>query len=123
MKHSMTFALVVALAVAAGTAVAQQSTGDMKGMDMPMKDMPMKDMPMGAAQGQVHHASGTVKKIDATKGAVTFAHGPVESLDWPSMTMDFRLKDKALLDKLAVGKQVEFEFVKKGAAYVVTAVR
>ena len=118
MKHSMTFALVVALAVAAGTAVAQQSTGDMKGMDMPMKDMPM-----GAAQGQVHHASGTVKKIDATKGAVTFAHGPVESLDWPSMTMDFRLKDKALLDKLAVGKQVEFEFVKKGAAYVVTAVR
>ena len=39
------------------------------------------------------------------------------------MTMGFRVKDKAMLDTLAVGRQVEFEFVQEGSDYVVTAVR
>ena len=30
-------------------------------------------------------------------GAVTIAHGPVASLKWPGMTMDFKVKDPALL--------------------------
>ena len=119
MKHSTRIALVVALALGAGSALAQQKMGDMKGMDMPMKDMPMGT----PSQGQTHHASGTVKNIDAARGSVTFAHGPVKSLNWPAMTMGFRVKDQALLDKLTVDKQVEFDFVKEGADYVVTAVR
>ena len=107
------------LALGTGGVLAQQKMGD-----MPMKDMPMKDMPMGGpSQGQIHQASGMVKKIDAVKGTVTFAHGPVSSLDWPAMTMGFRVKDKALLERLVVGKEVVFEFVKEGAAYVVTEVR
>jgi Cu(I)/Ag(I) efflux system protein CusF len=89
-----------------------------------MQDMPMKDMPTGAnSQDRRHHASGTVKKLDASVGTVTFAHGPVKSLNWPAMTMNFRVKDKALLDKLAVGTRAEFEFVQEGSDYVVTAVR
>ena len=92
--------------------------------DMPMKDMPMKDMPMGTpSQGQPHQAGGSVKKLDAAKGTVTFAHGPVKSVNWPAMTMGFRVNDKALLERLDVGKEVEFEFVQEGADYVVTAVR
>ena len=119
MKHSTRIALVVALALGTGGVLAQQKMGD-----MPMKDMPMKDMPMGGpSQGQIHQASGMVKKIDAVKGTVTFAHGPVSSLDWPAMTMGFRVKDKALLERLVVGKEVVFEFVKEGAAYVETEVR
>jgi Cu(I)/Ag(I) efflux system protein CusF len=39
------------------------------------------------------------------------------------MTMGFAVKDKALLDKLAVGKKVEFEFVKEGKGYAVTGVK
>lgn len=105
---------------------------DMKGMpmkdmpmkDMPMKEMPMKDMPMGSsAQGQTHHATGTVKNVDAAAGTVTFAHGPVKSLNWPAMVMAFKVKDKALLDKLTVGKEVEFDFVKEGPSYIVTTVQ
>ena len=119
MKYSTRIALVVALALGTGGVLAQQKMDD-----MPMKDMPMKDMPMGGpSQDQSHQASGTVKKIDAAKGTVTFAHGPVSSLDWPAMTMGFRVKDKALLEGLAVGKEVVFEFVKEGADYVVTDVR
>lgn len=125
MKHSTRLALFVALALGAGNALAQQKMEGMKGMDMGSeKAMPMKDMQMGTpSQGQTHHASGTVRKVDAAKGSVTFAHGPVKSLDWPAMTMGFRVKDKALLDKLAVGQQAEFEFVQEGSGYVVTAVR
>lgn len=92
--------------------------------ERPMKDMPMKDMPMGtSSQAQTHHAGGMVKKLDAAKGTVTFAHGPVKSLNWPPMTMGFRVTDKALLERLEVGKEVEFEFVKEGSDYVVTGIR
>lgn len=123
MKHKTRLAIAVALVTASAAATAQM--GDMKGMDMPMKDMPMKDMPMKQlpAADQVHKATGTVNKIDHAKGVVTFAHGPVASMGWPAMTMGFRVKDAKLLDGLAVGRQVEFDFVKEGSAYVVTAVR
>lgn len=130
MKHVKAFAAIVALGLTIGSTQAQPKMDGMKGMDMggengmPMKDMPMKDMPMdGAARGQTHQASGTVKKVDVAKGMVTIAHGPVASLKWPSMTMGFMVKDKALLDKLAVDGQVEFNFVKEDGGYTVTAVR
>ena len=41
----------------------------------------------------------------------------------PAMTMGFLVKDKMLLDKLAVGKRVDFEFVQGSKGYVVTAVK
>ena len=76
-----------------------------------------------AKQGPVHRASGVVKKSDAAKSAVTLAHDPVKELDWPAMTMAFKVRDKAVLDKLAVGKKVEFTFVRDGRDYVITAAR
>jgi Cu/Ag efflux protein CusF len=70
-----------------------------------------------------HRASAVVKKIDAAKGSVTLANGPVPELKWPAMTMVFSVKDKALMDKLALDKKVDFEFVEQGSGYVVTAVK
>ena len=87
-----------------------------------MKDMDMK-MEKKAAKGAVHKASGVVKKVDATKGKVTIAHEPVQSLGLPAMTMDFAVKDKKLLDKVAVDKKVDFEFVQRGEDYVITDVK
>lgn len=75
------------------------------------------------AQSAPSKASGVVKKVDAAKGSVTLAHGPVPELKWPAMTMAFTVKDKALIDKLAVGKKVDFEFIELGSGYVVTAVK
>jgi Cu(I)/Ag(I) efflux system protein CusF len=119
MKQTATAALVIALTLGTSAALAQQKMGD-----MPMKDMPMKDMPMGAAaQEQTHHATGTIKNVDAAKGTVTVDHGPVKSLEWPAMTMTFAVKDKALFDKLTVGKKAEFEFSQDGKGYVVTGVK
>lgn len=126
MKHTATLTLLIALTLGAGTALAADKMGDMKEMDMGKQKMEdMKGMEMGqkAMPGATHKAVGVVKEIDPKAGMVTFAHEPVKSLNWPAMTMGFAVKDKALLDKLAVGKKVEFEFVKEGKGYTVTSVK
>ena len=90
-----------------------------------MKSMgDMNDMNMDKKVSAVSHkAMGVVKTIDVAKGTVTLAHEPVNSLNWPAMTMEFMVKDKALLDKLAPEKKVEFEFTEDGKGYVITAVK
>jgi len=108
--------LPLVLALVAGTAQAQQKMGDMKNMDMGGQKA------MTGAQ-TTHKGIGVVQQLDTQAGSVTFAHEPVKSLNWPAMTMGFAVKDKALLDKLAVGKKVEFEFVKEGKGYTLTNVK
>lgn len=115
MKKQFLTTLTLVSALSATAALAQSKMDDMKGMDMAMK-------PVSTAQ-TTHEANGTIKKIDAKKGWVTIAHGPVNSLSWPPMTMSFKVKNKSLLDKLAVDKKVDFGFVKEGEDYVMTTVR
>ncbi|MES2081036.1 MAG: copper-binding protein [Pseudomonadota bacterium] len=112
MKKIVIASLVIA---AASTSFAQSKMGDMKGMDMAKK-------PAAGAQ-TTHEANGTIKKIDTKAGSVVISHGPVSSLNWPPMTMSFKVKDKDLLGKLAVDKKVDFGFVKEGDDYVVTSVK
>ena len=69
----------------------------------------------------VHKASGVVTRVDKDK--VSIRHDPVPSLNWPSMTMAFKVKDKALMDKMKKGEKVDFDFVQEGRDYVVTAVK
>jgi Cu(I)/Ag(I) efflux system protein CusF len=105
-------------ALVAGSGYAQ--SGGMKGTDM--KDMPTKGMDMKKdAQGSVHKATGVVTKVDKNK--VTIKHGPVQSMNWPAMSMTFTVKDKSLLDKMAKEKKVDFEFTQEGPEHVITAVK
>ncbi len=90
---------------------------DMNGMDM--KNMNMNGMKMKTAP-VIHRGSGTVQKIDAAKEMVTLAHGPIASLNWPAMTMSFKLKDAALAKGIKTGEAVDFELVQSGSAYIVT---
>ena len=113
MKATKILAIFALGAIAMSAVHAQQMKLEDKGK-MEMSSKPDK---------ATHHAVGVVKAVDQTKGAVTFAHEPVKSLSWPSMTMSFQVKDKALLDKLPLGKKVSFEFVQQGNNYVVTAVK
>jgi Cu(I)/Ag(I) efflux system protein CusF len=96
----------------------------MKGMDMSKGDMKGMDMKgMQDKSSATHKAAATVKSTDANAGTVTLDHGPVPSMNWPSMSMTFKVKDKAMLDKLSAGKKVDVEFVQQGKDYVITAVR
>ena len=115
MKKAALPSLVLALLVPAMAALAQTKTDDMKGMDMAKK--PAATAPM------VHKAMGTVKKVDAKAGVVTLAHQPIKSLNWPSMTMGFKVKDEMLMDMLNDGKKVEFEFMQEDKDYVITGVK
>ncbi|NKQ13215.1 hypothetical protein DQ403_01285 [Stutzerimonas zhaodongensis] len=92
----------------------------------PMEGMPMDhkgmDMQMDQkAAGQTATATGTVKKVDKDKGTVTIAHGPVESLGWPSMTMGFKTQPDQMED-LKEGDKVEFEFTSKGMDSTITRI-
>ena len=100
----------------AAVALAAALPGFAQSMD---KGMEMKQEKSAAPAA--HKASGTVTKVDGNK--VTIKHGPVPSLKWPGMTMAFTVKDKAILDKLAKEKKVEFEFVAQGKDYVITSVK
>ena len=79
--------------------------------------------PAQAQTAAAHQATGVVKSVDRTKSAVTLAHDPVKSLNWPAMTMGFTVKDKALLDTLQPGRKIEFAFVQEGKNYVITSVK
>jgi len=114
MKKTLIALFAVVLAHPASPAMAQQKAGDTKAAAVSES----KD-----AMPATHSARGTVKKLDAAAGVVILAHGPVKSLNWPSMTMGFKVGDKALFDKLAVGKAVDFEFMQADKGYVVTSVK
>jgi len=50
---------------------------------------------------------GQVKKVDKTKGTVTLQHGALPN-GMPPMTMAYKLKDAAWLDKLKAGQKIRF---------------
>lgn len=65
------------------------------------------------AKGSSHQAEGKIDAIDAKAGTVSIAHGPVASLKWPAMTMDFMLANSALIGTLKPGAAVAFTFVER----------
>jgi Cu(I)/Ag(I) efflux system membrane fusion protein len=66
-----------------------------------------------AAKGSSHQAEGTVDSVDAKAGTVSITHGPIESLKWPAMTMEFKVANNALLKELKPGAMVKAEFVER----------
>ena len=89
-----------------------------------MKDTPgMKSGASKATTEKAHKGGGTVKGVDAKAGKVSLAHGPIAGLNWPAMTMDFQVKDKAVLKGVAPGQNVEFDLVQAGPGqFVITRI-
>jgi Cu(I)/Ag(I) efflux system membrane fusion protein len=76
-----------------------------------------------AGGGVGHRADGTVDAIDPKTGVLTVTHGPVPSLKWPGMTMEFGAANAALLKDLKPGAAIAFEFVeRKPGEWVITKV-
>jgi len=53
---------------------------------------------------------------------LTLAHEAVPALQWPAMTMGFKLSSPQLAEGLSVRQQVRFTFSKQGEGYVITAI-
>lgn len=71
-----------------------------------------------------HRGEGTIKAIDFAHATVTLAHGPIYSLQWPAMIMDFRTQEPALLQSLKPGQNIVFEIIEEAAhEYVIVHIQ
>ena len=82
------------------------------------------DAKPNAARTVGHRASGRIDEYDAKTGSVSIEHGPIESLKWPGMTMEFKVANEALLNGVKPGARIDFEFVERGEGeWVITAIK
>lgn len=93
-----------------GAQQTQKATGDAT---------PPRDVPV-----ELISAVGRVLSLDHEAGRVTLKHGPIPALNWPEMTMAFRLADPRAAHSLAVGDVVRFSLRPKpeGSDYVIESV-
>ncbi|MBA2237511.1 MAG: copper-binding protein [Lysobacter sp.] len=66
-------------------------------------------MDMGGAAGTVATATGTVESVDPSTNKIVIAHGPVEALKWPAMTMGFTASPEQI-QAVEAGQKITFEF-------------
>ena len=72
---------------------------------------------------QAEPADGEVRRVDKDAQKITIRHGPLPGLDMPQpMTMVYRVKDPAMLDRVKPGDKVKFEAEKIGGAFTVTEI-
>jgi len=77
-----------------------------------------------SAVGPGHKAEGTVEDIDVKAGTLSLSHGPVPTLGWPAMNMEFKVANESLLRDLKPGTQVDFEFVERQQGeWVITSIK
>ena len=62
---------------------------------------------LASAADETPLTDGLVKKIDKSTGRVTLSHGPLPG-GMPAMTMTYRVKDMAWLDKMKPGQKIRF---------------
>jgi Cu(I)/Ag(I) efflux system membrane fusion protein len=107
MKYAISGSLLLVMLAGSGAVMAGEH-----GKGMNHADMQNMKQPTSVAQG--HKAEGAVNGVDLQHGKINMTHGPVSSLGWPGMTMDFAVKDKSILKGLKVGQKVQFEIVQEG---------
>ena len=110
-----TFAIVSAAWVAAAGAAWGQT-----GVITPEKDAHSTHHAGEAKEGAF--VDGEVRKVDKDAGKITLKHGPIANLEMPAMSMVFRAKDPAMLEKVKAGDKVRFKADKVGGAYTVTEI-
>ncbi len=77
-----------------------------------------------SAKPVTHRGEASIEAVDPARATVTLAHAPIASLKWPAMSMDFRVKDPALLRTLKPNQKIVFEFVESGSGeYLIVRVQ
>ncbi len=78
---------------------------------------------LGLAQ-ETGGTTGKVNSVDATKHVVNLTHGPIATLGWPGMTMDFGVAPSIDLGTVKAGDSVAFTVVKSAnGAWVVDSIK
>lgn len=74
-----------------------------------------------ATAGTSATATGTIESVDPAAGTIVIAHGPVEALKWPAMTMGFRATPEQM-KSVRPGQKVTFAFHPQGRNYTITRI-
>jgi Cu(I)/Ag(I) efflux system protein CusF len=99
--------LAAALLLASAPAFAQHAHADAQKGAATSKDL----------------ADGEVRKVDKAAGKITLKHGPIPSIEMPPMTMVFKVKEPAMLDKVKAGDTVKFKAESVNGAFTVTEIQ
>lgn len=114
MNSPILLAAIATLSISSGSALAEMSAhghGDSHGA---------MHAPAAAKHDAATYSEGTVRRLDAAGNKVTIAHGPLDNLGMPAMTMVFAVTGEASLDGVAVGDRVRFVAARDGDGFVVT---
>ncbi len=66
---------------------------------------------------------GIIQAVKADQNIINMKHDPVPELEWPAMTMDFKVADDIDLDSLKSEDKVFFDIEKIGDDFVITSIK
>jgi Cu/Ag efflux protein CusF len=111
------------LVIALGTACTQPDKGPAsEAASPPQAGSPSPAPAPPPAAVSTASATGIVEDVDPAARTITIAHGPVESLKWPAMTMTFKAPNTDL-STIQKGDRVTFEFSSTGMDGTIVAIR
>lgn len=76
---------------------------------------------VGTISSSMKQADGTIRKVDVAAGKLKIAHGPLEGLGMPPMTMAFRVAEQTMLEMVKVGDRIRFVPAQVGGDLIVTS--
>lgn len=106
-----------ATSVPADTAADANATPDATASAGDTAATPATDGTAGTAAS----ATGTVESVDPAGGRIVIAHGPVETLKWPAMTMGFKATPEQI-QAVQPGQKVTFDFNSEGPSNTITRI-
>ena len=112
------FYFILTLACSAAvTLPAYAAMGNMQSMNN------MGTVSSQTTKAQTFMGQGKINSINPDANTINVAMGPVKALSWPSMSMNFLVQDKAMINSLKTGEIVNFVFAKDTAGgYVITRI-
>lgn len=63
-----------------------------------------------------------VRRVDRAQSRISLRHEEIKNLAMPAMTMVFRVKDAAMLDRFKVGDKVKFVAIDEKGIYFATRI-
>jgi len=75
----------------------------------------------GVSTATYRDIAGTIDSIDDARGTIKITHGDIPGY-MPAMTMDYAVKDKALLEKIKKGDQIRFTIQDNAGVVVISEI-
>ena len=67
--------------------------------------------------------TGVVRDVDKAGGRIRLTHDPIAAVNWPQMTIVFRVKNASLVDQVKQGDKVEFVLSRSSTGFVISDIQ